>query len=94
MMNRRTFIASSLTGAGLVLSNPNATAENAQPVPSYLADYRALWRSDKRAAALAWFKDAKFGLFMHYGLYSILGRHEWVQYKEKRNVAEVELQHV
>ncbi len=28
-------------------------------------------------------KNAKFGLFMHYGLYSLLGRHEWVMYREK-----------
>ncbi|HBE03835.1 MAG TPA: hypothetical protein DC049_15380 [Spirochaetia bacterium] len=31
---------------------------------------------------LAWFKKARFGLFIHFGLYSRLGRGEWVQYKE------------
>lgn len=25
-----------------------------------------------------WFQDAKFGLFVHWGIYSVLGKHEWV----------------
>ncbi len=59
-------------------------------VPSYLADYTALYQQDPHQAALAWFANAKFGLFMHYGLYSLLGRHEWVQYREAIPLAEYE----
>lgn len=29
-----------------------------------------------------WFVDARFGLFIHYGLYSLLGRGEWVMNRE------------
>jgi alpha-L-fucosidase len=43
---------------------------------------------DPRMAARDWFAEAKFGLFMHYGLYSLLGRHEWVMYREDIPVAE------
>ncbi len=57
-------------------------------VPSYLAAYEEQYRDDPRAAAIRWFRDAKYGLFLHYGLYSILGRHEWVQFREKIPVAE------
>lgn len=32
---------------------------------------------------LDWWKDAKIGMFIHWGLYSILGRGEWVRFKEK-----------
>lgn len=32
---------------------------------------------------LAWWRDAKIGLFIHWGLYSLLGRGEWVMHKEK-----------
>ncbi len=32
---------------------------------------------------LAWWHDAKFGMFIHWGLYSILGRGEWVMHNEK-----------
>jgi len=58
------------------------------PVPSYLRGYEDLYAADPRAAAAEWFGNAKYGLFLHYGLYSILGRHEWVQYREKIPVAE------
>ena len=57
-------------------------------VPSYLAEYAAEYAVDPRAAALHWFQDAKFGLFLHYGLYSLLGRHEWVMLREKIRPAE------
>ena len=59
-------------------------------VPSYLSDYTDLYPTDPHAAALAWFADAKFGLFMHYGIYSLVGRHEWVQYREAIPLAEYE----
>ncbi len=59
-------------------------------VPSYLSNHAELWQRDPHAAGLAWFRDAKFGLFIHYGLYSSLGRGEWVQFNEKIPVAEYE----
>ena len=57
-------------------------------VPSFLKDVADEYATDPRAAAKQWFKNAGLGLFMHYGLYSILGRHEWVQLREKIHVAE------
>jgi alpha-L-fucosidase len=45
--------------------------------------------SDPNAAArIAWWRDAKFGLFLHWGLYSIPGRGEWVQWNEQIPVDE------
>jgi alpha-L-fucosidase len=41
-----------------------------------------------RAENLAWFRNARFGLFMHYGVYSVLGRGEWVQLRDTIPVAE------
>jgi alpha-L-fucosidase len=32
----------------------------------------------ERAAARAWYRDAKFGMFVHWGVYSQLGQGEWV----------------
>ena len=90
MIDRRTFIKSSLACAGLVLSPTASSGGEKPPAPSYLKGYEDLWQADPRKAALAWFKDAKFGLFMHYGLYSLLGRHEWVQFREKIPVPEYE----
>ena len=38
---------------------------------------------DKRAARLKWFQDARFGMFIHWGLYAIPGRGEWVRSTEQ-----------
>jgi len=59
-------------------------------VPSYLKGYEGTYARNPRQAALEWFRDANYGLFLHYGLYSLLGRHEWVQFHEKIPVAEYE----
>lgn len=73
---------------------PTPTAEQlgrermANSVPSYLEAYSDQYLSNPRAAALQWFRDAKYGLFLHYGLYSLLGRHEWVQLEERIRVDE------
>ena len=56
--------------------------------PNYLRSYEDLHRKNPRSAALKWFAEAKYGLFLHYGLYSLLGQHEWVQLREKIPVAE------
>lgn len=53
-----------------------AAASAAAPFPS------------TRHENLEWFTKARFGLFMHYGVYSILGRGEWVQQREAIPVAE------
>jgi len=52
-------------------------------IPRYLTGHEDRYRTDPLAAATEWFRDAHYGLFLHYGLYSLLGRHEWVQFKEK-----------
>src|ERR1043165_1485 len=28
-----------------------------------------------------WFRDAKFGMFIHWGVYSVVGRHEWARHR-------------
>jgi len=35
-----------------------------------------------RPQRMEWWKKARFGMFIHYGLYSVVGRHEWVQVQE------------
>lgn len=37
----------------------------------------------KKTDRTEWFQKARFGLFIHYGLYSMLGRGEWVMNREK-----------
>ncbi|MCC6354140.1 MAG: alpha-L-fucosidase [Verrucomicrobiae bacterium] len=87
-MKRRSFLqtlAGAALGGGLA---GGSRAAGAIAVPSYLKKYAGQYAADPRGAALRWFREAKFGLFLHYGLYSLLGRHEWVQLREKIPVAE------
>lgn len=39
---------------------------------------------------LTWFQDARFGMFIHWGLYSIIGKHEWVMHTDRISVPEYE----
>lgn len=59
-------------------------------VPNFLQDYASTWEQDPHQANLAWWRNAKFGLFIHYGLYSQLGRGEWVMFQERIPLAEYE----
>lgn len=58
--------------------------------PKYLEKYKAVWEANPKEAALTWFADAKYGLFLHYGLYSMLHKHEWSLNREKIPLAEYE----
>jgi len=37
---------------------------------------------------MQWWHEARFGMFIHFGLYSVLGRHEWAMEQEGIPVAE------
>lgn len=41
-----------------------------------------------RAQRLAWWRAARFGMFIHFGVYSTIGRHEWVMEEEAIPVSE------
>lgn len=43
-----------------------------------------------RVRRLRWFHEARFGMFIHWGLYAVLGRHEWVMNRERIPVKEYE----
>lgn len=64
-------------------------------VPSYLRAYENTYENNPHQVALEWFRNAKFGLFIHYGpnsLVSMIGsrvaQNDWLQYREKLSVAE------
>ena len=43
-----------------------------------------------RKQQLKWWQEARFGLFIHWGIYAIPGRGEWVMYNERIPVKEYE----
>jgi alpha-L-fucosidase len=46
--------------------------------------------AEDRERRLGWWHEARFGMFIHFGLYSVFGRHEWVMENEGIPVAEYE----
>ena len=59
-------------------------------IPYFLKGYEAQYEKSPKEAALAWFKEARFGLFVHWGPASLYGKGEWVMYNEQIPVKEYE----
>lgn len=57
-------------------------------VPNYLRAYANEYAENPRQANLQWFTNAKYGMFIHYGLYAQLAKGEWVQLRDTIPVAE------
>ena len=82
--NRRRFLSTLAAAPALAGGAAHAAADakpesGCCPVPPHLKDHADLYAKDPRAASLAWFQEAQFGLFMHFGIYSILNAGEWIQ---------------
>ncbi|MDA2929132.1 alpha-L-fucosidase [Acidobacteria bacterium AH-259-O06] len=72
-LDRRTF--AKRLGFGLTAALfPTMSHPQALQLPAYLQGYDEAFAENPRAAALKWFQDAKFGLFVHYALASLLPR--------------------
>ena len=84
-MRRRAFLAAA-TGAA-ACSSPVAAPDPGAATPGYLHGREALYATDRRGAALAWFRSARCGLFLSYGVYAQLGRGPAVQFDERIPVA-------
>jgi alpha-L-fucosidase len=67
-------------GKGAVLGA--APADAAKESPEQIAD---------RARRMKWWHEARFGMFVHFGLYSLIGQHEWAMEIEGIPVAQYEL---
>src|SRR5262249_4120318 len=45
-------------------------------------------QTERNTAARQWFQDAKFGLFIHWGIYSLLAKGEWVMDRDQLPIRE------
>jgi len=72
-------------GAGVAGQGPAAAQAppTAPPAATPAADA-------DRERRMRWWHEARFGMFVHWGLYSVMGRHEWVMENEAIPVAEYE----
>ena len=64
---------------------PSSTAAQAQPPPADAA------QAATRAQRMAWWHQAKFGMFIHWGLYSVIGQQEWAKEVEGIPIPQYEL---
>ncbi len=92
-MSRRKWLSllgsgSALAGAGFTVACSGNT-ENQGRQPEQPPEETAAKKAD-RARRLQWWHEARFGMFIHWGLYSVVGRHEWVMENEAMPVAEYE----
>ena len=57
----------------LALASPVAFSQN------------IIWNetAGQRASRMQWWTDARFGMFIHWGIYALPGRHEWVKQRER-----------
>jgi alpha-L-fucosidase len=92
-INRRHFLHASVAAAG-GLALPGrlfaAEASEANALPPHLKAFGKTYLKNPRQASLEWFRDAKFGLMICYGLYSLDGIHPFEQRQLKIPVTEYE----
>ena len=58
--------------------------------PVAAGPFAPTWDSLRGYEAPEWFRDAKFGMFIHWGVYSLLGKGEWVMENDRMTVADYE----
>jgi alpha-L-fucosidase len=90
-ISRRSVIAQSaaLMGAAHLIDPAfQLKAQQAEKPPTPPPDPR---QEATRAQRMKWWRDARFGMFIHWGLYSVIGRHEWAMENEAIPVTDYEL---
>ena len=92
--SRRSFLKQLGTASALALG---AGSTEALAVPSNSAETEAQStpkpgsQAATRAQRMAWWHQAKFGMFIHWGLYSVIGQHEWAKEVEGVPISQYEL---
>jgi len=79
-IDRRAFLGAA-GGAGALIASA-AVAQEADGSSTATANLKLAYQEDSRARRMRWWHEAKFGMFIHYGLYSIIGHQEWVMESE------------
>ena len=72
------------TGAALAASGSNTNCGKARTpaAKSSQAEEESPEVQADRARRMKWWHEAKFGMFIHWGLYSVVGHHEWAMEME------------
>src|SRR5436190_1220354 len=91
-LSRRHFLktlgaAGAIAATGLTYGQTGAVPTQ---VPDTHPEESAQGQAD-RARRMQWWHQARFGMFIHWGLYSVIGQHEWAMENEGIPVAQYEL---
>ena len=65
---------------GVGLGGAVHAAQPLPPPPFGLSEVHTGPEADRR---VAWWREARFGMFIHFGVYSVAGRGEWVRFSEQ-----------
>jgi len=78
---RRAFLKQfgAVGAAALAAANANGLALPQDSTPQPAATAADQKQAATREARMAWWQQAKFGMFIHWGLYSVIGQHEWAK---------------
>jgi alpha-L-fucosidase len=87
--SRRSFLKQIGAAGALALTAANTEAI-ALPAPQAAAPAEST-QAGTRAQRMAWWHQAKFGMFIHWGLYSVIGQHEWAKEVEGIPIPQYEL---
>jgi alpha-L-fucosidase len=73
----------SSAAAGLLPPSRNSGIASRQPLMDFTSvETNPTSDEASRVRRMRWWHEARFGMFVHWGLYSVLGRHEWVMENE------------
>ena len=86
-LSRRTLLAAASSGVSLLPAAARAQSSSAYAPAGPPPTTSTVEDRDHREQ---WWHEARFGMFIHFGLYSVLGRHEWAMEQEGIPVAEYE----
>ena len=87
--SRRSFLKQLSAASALALTA--ATADPQPPQSGAQPSASTTHQADTRAQRMAWWHQAKFGMFIHWGLYSVIGQHEWAKEVEGVPIPQYEL---
>jgi alpha-L-fucosidase len=84
--SRREYLKFMAASAGLATAPPLAFSQAGQPKAE-----QSSGPPPRHEQRIQWWQAAKFGMFIHWGLYSLIGRHEWAMEMEGIPVRQYEV---
>jgi alpha-L-fucosidase len=90
-VSRRSFVKQLGAAGALACSAPALRAQTAPNAAAQAPSAEVQAERVTRAQRLRWWLEAKFGMFIHWGLYSVIGQQEWVMESEGIPIPQYEI---